>query len=147
MLATLNSIQTHKSTMYFFDLNILALQLLPPSWRVIKETVGTITTERNSGQMNYLKAVLKPFKLLLQDFHTFREQAKSKVNLSAQVVVIEHHIEQLTGIRYGIFVSDEAALNHFSVNVPVAGQTKEKEIIQFLQKVVPAGRKHQLIFY
>ncbi len=133
--------------MYFLDIEILIKQLLPPSWRMIKETVGTVTIERDSGQMNYLKATLKPFKLLLQDFHAFRKQAKSKVNLSAQVVVIEHHIEQLTGIRYGIFVSNEAAPNHFSVNVPIAGQTKEKEIIQFLQKVVPAGRKHQLIFY
>ncbi len=66
---------------------------------------------------------------------------------SAQTIVIERHIEQLTGIRYGIFVSDEAAPNLFSINVPVAGQTKEKEITQFLQKIVPAGRKHQLIFY
>ncbi len=147
MLATLNSTQTHKLTMYFLDLNILALQLLPPSWRVIKQTVGSTTLERDSGQMNYLKALLKPVKLLLQDFNAFRKAAKSKVNLSAQTMAIEHHIEQLTGIRYGIFLLDDPAPNHFSVNVPVAGQTKEKEITQFLQKIVPAGRKYQLIFY
>ncbi len=63
-----NSIRLLKLTMYFLDLNILARQLLPPSWRVIKETVGAITTEMDSGQMNYLKTILKPFKLLLQDF-------------------------------------------------------------------------------
>ncbi len=82
MLDTLNSIQTHKLTMYFLDLNILALQLLPPSWRSSKEAVGSNTTQKDSGQMNYLKAVLAPFKLLLQDFHVFRKEAKSKVNLS-----------------------------------------------------------------
>ena len=133
--------------MYFLDLNILAKQLLPPSWRVIRETVGAVTTEKDSGQMSFLKVALKPFKVLLLDFNTFRQEAKSKVNLSAQTMVIEHHIEQLTSIRYGVFVSDEDAPNRFSVNVPTNGQTKEQEIRQFLRKVVPAGRSYQLIFY
>lgn len=133
--------------MYFLDLKVLALQLLPPCWRTSKQTVGSTTTEKHSGQVNYLKAVLAPFKLLLQDFNAFIKGAKSKVNLSAQVVVIEYHIEQLTGIRYGIFVSDGAVPNHFSVNLPIAAQTKEKQITQFLQKTVPAGRNYQLIYY
>ena len=133
--------------MYFLDLNILALQLLPPCWRTSKQTAGNTTTEKHSGQLNYLKAVLAPFALLLEDFNAFRKGAKSKVNLSAQTMVIEHHIEQLTEMSYDIFVTDGTVPNHFSVNLPIVAQTKEKQIIQFLQKTVPAGRNYQIIYY
>ncbi len=133
--------------MYFLDLNILAKQLLPPNWRVIKETDGISAAEKDSGEFNYLKSVLIPFKLLLDDFHAFRKQVVKNINLTSQTIIIEDHIKKITGISYGIFIQDGNQINYFKVNVPLLGQSKEKEIIQFLRKIVPAGRKYELLFY
>ncbi len=133
--------------MYFLDLTILARQLLPPSWRNIKTTIGTITTEKDSGQMNYLKTLLLPFKILLNDFHAFRKQVVKNINLTAQTLVIENHIKEITGISYGIFIQDGNQVNHFTVNVPLSVQAKEKDILQFLRNIVPAGRNYELLFY
>ena len=133
--------------MYFLDLDILIKQLLPPWWRIIRKQTPTGIIETDSGETYFLKSVVAPFKLILQDFYQFQNLTKQNINLSGQTMVIEHHIEQLTGIRYGIFILDEPQVNHFSVNVPVSGQSKEKQINQFLQKIVPIGRRYQLKFY
>ncbi len=133
--------------MYFLDLNILAKQLLPPNWRINRTQISTAIIKRDSGYFNYLQAILKPFEAILNDFKAFGKEIKTNVNLSAQTIVVENHIEELTGIRIGISVSDGSESSSFSINIPIAGQSHQREIIQFLQKIVPMGRKCELIFY
>lgn len=126
--------------MYFLDINILIKQILPPNWRRNQ-------LNDNSGKVEFLNSISEPFKQLLNDFQIFRKDAKSRINLTAQPVVIENHIRTITGLSYGVFVSDTGQTNYFSVNVPISAQGFENDIKQFLGRVTPIGRKHTLNFY
>ena len=120
--------------MYFLNLDILILQLFPVHWRNV------------TGKVAFLKVVLTPFKQLLNDFNLFRKSQKTDINLSAQVIVIENYIETVLGVRYGVFIREDTP-GHFLLNIPEFGRTEEKEIKQFLNKVLPLGRKYQIIYY
>lgn len=126
--------------MYFLDIKVLIKQILPPNWRRNQ-------LNENSGKVEFLNSISEPFKQLLNDFQIFRKDAKSRINLTAQPVVIENHIRTITGLSYGVFVSDTGQTNYFSVNVPISAQGFENDIKQFLARVTPIGRKHTLNFY
>ena len=100
----------------------------------------------DSGKVVFLKAILKPFKLLLNDVNEFRIKTKRDINLSPQTIVIENHIRNLTGLIYGISISD-GVVNNFVINIPISGQTEETKITAFLNKIVPVGRNYSLNFY
>ena len=117
-----------------FDIDILILQILPRNWRI-------------APKIAILKAILKPFKELLNDIDTFRTDAISRVNLSAQTIVIEHHLKKITGEKYGVYVSDELPALNFSVNVPNNANGFQAEIESFLKQVTPIGRVYTLNFY
>lgn len=119
--------------MYFFNVNILIKQLLPPTWRV--------------ARYKFIKSLSKPLEDIKQSFDTFRFQSYAKVNLSAQHAIIENHIVTITGVVYGVYVADGVLANTFSVNVPTAGQPFSNQINQFLTKVTPKGRAFTLNFY
>ena len=119
--------------MYFLNVNILASQLLPPHWR--------------DARLMYMKAILKPFAVIIQDFTSFRTASKSAINLTPQTMIIEHHLKKITGISYGIFIADTSLPNHFKIHIPSGEQNHLNEITVFLKKIIPAGRKYELIFY
>ena len=120
--------------MYFLNLDILVLQLFPVHWRRVK------------GKVAFLKVILRPFKQLLNDFNFFRKSQKTNINLSAQVIVIENYIEMILKIRYGVFIR-ETTPGRFLLNVPEVGRIKEKQIKQFLNKILPLGRSYQIVYY
>ena len=129
--------------MYTISIDSLIKQIMPPNWRHKKN----ISTLAESGQYKFLKTVCKPFKSILNDFKLFRKETELKINLSPETIVIENHLMEITGVRTGIFLIEVAADNNFSVNIPLAGQPKENEVKQFLNRIVPIGRKFTLIFY
>ncbi len=133
--------------MYFFDIDIFIKQLLPPHWRYVKTPDGEGGFEdKEQGKFYFLKAVMSPIKSLLNDFKLFRASSKAKVNLNAQVMVIEHHVKTITGAIYGVYVTDHLD-NQFKVNVPVAHIAHSDAINSFLKKVTPLGRKYTINFY
>ena len=117
--------------MYFLNTDILILQLLPPNWRTVK------------GKVSFLKVVLSPVKKTLKDFKTFRKAQQKEINLTAQVMVIEHYIERLLDAHYGVSVSETGA-GQFSLNLPKAAGARENEIRQFLGRILPLGRRYEL---
>ncbi len=129
--------------MYFLNLDILVKQLFPPNWRT--SMVGGSLID--SGKVNYLKSILAPFKLLLNDIIDFYQTTQTKINLTAEVIVVENHLKTLSGVQLGVYLSDSAQPNIFFVNIPVIGQINENKIKSFLNKVVPAGRIYTLNFY
>ncbi len=129
--------------MFYLNLDILIKQLLPPNWR--SSVVGGFVVD--SGKVNYLKSILTPFKLLLNDIKEFRLSTQTKINLTAEVIVVENHLKNLSGVQLGVYLSDSVQSNIFVVNIPVAGQPNENEIKSFLSKIIPAGRKYTLNFY
>ncbi len=125
--------------MYFLDLYRVILQIFPPNWRFKED--GT-----DSPKVDFLHVILTPFKHLLNDFEIFRNESELNINLTAQVMVVENHIRNITGESYGVYVAD-TAINQFSVNVPATSTNKENEIRQFLNKVIPLGRNYTINFY
>lgn len=119
--------------MYFLDTVIFAKQMIPPNWR--------------DYRLSFLIVLLTPFKSILNDFENFRTEAKSRVNLTAQTIVIEHHIKEITGLNYGVFINQTTIVNQFKVNVPIGSISFKNEIELFLKKIIPAGRNYELIFY
>lgn len=119
--------------MYYLDTIIFAKQMLPPNWR--------------DARLTFTIVLLGPFKSILIDFANFRNRTKLNVNLSAQTIVVEHHIKQITGLTYGIFITQTTVVNEFKVNVPAAAVEHKNSIMIFLKKTIPAGKKYELIFY
>jgi hypothetical protein len=119
--------------MYYLDTIIFAKQMLPPNWR--------------DARLTFAIVLLAPFKSILLDFAGFRSRAKLNVNLTAQTIVIEHYIKQMTHLNYGVYISQTTVVNEFKVNVPITGILYKNEIQIFLKKIIPAGRKYELIFY
>lgn len=119
--------------MYFLDINILAKQLLPPTWRTSKK-------------LQFFTTVLIPFNHILSDFKIFRKETKSRVNLSSQVIIIEEHVKNITGIKSGVDIIDGEQKNEFILKLPAAGMLYEKKIRLFLKKKVPTGITYELIF-
>lgn len=120
--------------MYFFDVNIFASQMIPPNWR--------------GGKLLLLKSLFKPVSILLQEFEDFRESSRKLVNITPQTMVIEYRLRVITGIWYGIYISESPTIkNHFTVNIPASGQASGNEIKVFLKQTVPAGRKYTINFY
>ena len=117
--------------MYFLNTDLLILQLLPPNWRTVK------------GKVSFLKVLLSPVKKTLKDLKTFRKAQQKDINLTAQVIVIEHYIERLLEVHYGVSVG-ETGPGRFSINLPKAARGRENEIKQFLGKVLPMGRRYEL---
>ncbi len=133
--------------MYFVDINILIKQILPPSWRYVKVPDGDGGFEdKETGKFFFIKAILKPFDSLLSEFKDFRKSTKSKINLTPQVMVMEHHIKNITSLDYGVYISD-VAIGHFKVNVPDTAIAHENEILIFLNNITPIGRRYELNFY
>jgi len=133
--------------MYFLNLDILIKQLLPPNWRYVRTSNNNNVFVYDSGKTKFLKALLKPFKLLLNDFHFFRTNIKTKINLTAETIIVENHLKIITGISYGISLPDGILSGQFSVLIPAIVSNKEPEIKSFLEQIVPAGCKYQIIFY
>lgn len=121
------------STMSMLDVNLLAKQLLPPNWRVFK--------------WSYVLALLAPLKSINSEFEQFKSDTLMRVNLTAQTIVVEHHIRNITGLTYGVFINQTLIINQFVVNVPIGSIGHQNEIKIFLNKVIPAGRNYTLIFY
>ena len=119
--------------MFFLDTTILAKQLLPPNWR--------------DARFLFIITLLAPFKRVMNDFTVFRKQTRLESNLSAQTIVVEYKIKQLTGLNYGVFISQTNTVNEFRVNIPVSAIGQKAKISFFLKKTIPAGRKYDLIFY
>lgn len=130
--------------MFFLDFHILILQILPPSWRFYYSDGNPPVI---SGKVLFLRAVLAPFKHLLNELNLFRSQSKTKINLTAQTIVIVNHVRSITGLLYGVYIVDLQQANQFELNLPISAQNKEYEIRQFLNKVLPAGRLYTLNFY
>lgn len=120
---------------------------MPPHWRDVKVDDGEGGyIDKPTGKFYFLKAITKPFQAIFEDFKEFRKETNSKINLNAQVGIIEQHIKKITGAVYGVYVSDHL-YNQFIVNIPIAYISHKDEIVSFLTKVTPLGRRFNLNFY
>ena len=129
--------------MYLINLDILIKQYIPPNWRW--KTNTSVLTE--SGQFRFLQTIFKPFKTTLTDFKVFRKQSTTKINLTPETMIVENHLAVITGVGYGISITDDTALNNFIVNVPNSALSFENEIKQFMNRITPLGRKFTINFY
>ena len=107
--------------------------MLPPNWR--------------GAKLSFAIALLAPLFNLLEDFQQFRTSAELRVNLSAQTIVIEHHIRAITGLNYGVYITQTSIVNQFKVNVPIGSINYRHEIALFLNKIIPAGKDYEILFY
>lgn len=133
--------------MYFYSIDVFIRQFMLPHWRDVKVSDGEGGyIDKPSGKFYFIRSITFPFRSLLNEFKVFRQETNAKINLNAQVMVIEHHIKQITGAVYGVYVTDHLD-NQFKVNIPELYVEHKDEIQSFLKKVTPLGRKYSLNFY
>lgn len=132
--------------MFFLDFHILLLQIMPPHWRFKRFNNGSFIQLNPTGKFLFLKSVTEPFKYILNQIQSFRFESRTKINLTGQTIVVENHIREITGEIYGVYIAD-GQVNQFELYVPSSASSFEPEIIQFLNKVIPAGRIYTINFY
>ncbi len=127
--------------MFFLNPDILIKQIIPPNWRYVPNSVN------ESGKYLFLKSISKPFNWILNSLIEFRSNTKTKINLTAEVIILENKLKEITGLTYGIYISDTITANIFEVHIPISAQIYRIEIQEFLNKVIPTGRIYSIIYY
>ena len=119
--------------MYFLNFDIWIQQLLPPSWRGLWPEA-------------LIKVFVHPFRRLHQELTQFVGDAPNRLNIQAQVMSLEFHLNLIAQTQREIHLSDNTQVrNGYFVHVPSdTDADTERKLRNFLDIYTPLGFQYEL---
>ena len=123
--------------MCLIDKNAFIAQILPPHWR------------EDKWRVNLVRALTAPFFKVITKLREFRASTLLKVNLNAQVIVLEQHLNRMADYDLNLIsISDSDNMNEFFVNIPASMSNEVFITINLeINKYISADKRYQIKRY